>query len=93
MPSPRANIAIVTVVLIVLTLGLLVYSMLQQAKVSCEVCVAFHGNTKCRSAVGPTRDDAIKTAISNACGYLASGMADSIACENAPLLSVACEGD
>jgi len=93
LPSPRAKIAIVTVVLIVFTVGLLVYSMLQQAKVSCEVCVAFHGNNKCRSAVGPTRDEAIKTATTNACGYLTSGMANSIACQNTPPLSVACEGD
>ena len=93
MRSPIAKIAIGATVLIAATIGLLVYSMLQQAKVSCEVCVTFRGNTQCRTAIGPTRDEAIKAATSNACGYLASGMADSIACTNTPPRSVACDGD
>ena len=93
MRSPIAKIAIGATVLIAATIGLLVYSVLQQAKVSCEVCVTFRGNTQCRTAIGPTRDEAIKTATSNACAYLASGMADSIACANTSPLSVACDGD
>lgn len=91
MRSPQAKIGIATVVLLALTVGLLVYSVLQQAQVSCEVCVTFHGRTQCREAMGPDRDQAVKTAIDNACGFLASGMADGISCANTPPDSVTCE--
>ncbi len=91
MRSPIARIAIGAAVLIVATAGLLVYSMLQQAKVSCEVCVTFRGNTQCRTALGPTRSEAIRTATTTACASLASGMTDSVACTNTPPLVVTCD--
>ena len=93
MRSPVVKIAIVVTVLVAATVGLLIYAMLQQAKASCEVCIAFHGNTQCRAAVGPTRDEAIRTATDNACGFLASGMANSIACSKTPPVKVVCDGD
>jgi hypothetical protein len=88
--KPRTTISLLVGALLVLTLGVLVYSMLQQARVSCEVCVSFHGRTQCRSAAGPDREAATRTAIDNACGLLASGMADSISCSNTPPDSVRC---
>jgi hypothetical protein len=91
MRSPQAKIGIVTGVLVVLTLGLLVYSVLQQTQTTCEACVTFHGRTQCRAAIGPDRDQAVKTAIDNACGFLASGMADGISCANTPPDSVTCD--
>jgi hypothetical protein len=91
MRSPQAKIAVVTVVLLALTLALLISAMLQQAQVTCEVCVTFRGRTQCRTAAGPDSDQAVKTATDNACGLLASGMADSISCTNTPPDSVTCD--
>ncbi len=91
MPSPQAKIGIVTAVFVALTLGLLIYSTLQQAQIECEACVTFHGRTQCRTAVGPDREQAVKTAIDNACGLLAAGMADSISCSNTPPDRVTCD--
>jgi len=91
--GPVAKIAIVVTVVGVVMVALLIYAMLQQAKVSCEVCVAFHGNTDCRTAVGPTREEAIRTATDNACGLLASGMADRISCGQSTPVEVVCDGD
>jgi hypothetical protein len=80
MVSLRAKIAMGTVAGVALTVALLVSAMLRQARVSCEVCVTFHGAARCQTALGPDRAEAIKTATDNACGFLASGMADSISC-------------
>jgi hypothetical protein len=91
MRSPQAKIAVVTVVLLTLTLGLLALAMLRQAQVTCEVCVTFHGRTQCREAAGPDRGQAVKTATDNACGLLTSGMANSISCANTPPDSVTCD--
>lgn len=90
MARPRTTIGIVAGMLLALTLGVLIYTMLQQARVSCDVCVTFHGKTQCRSAAGPDHATAARTALDNACGFLASGMADSISCSNTPPDSVSC---
>ena len=56
MRSPVTRIAIVVTALIAATVGLLILAMLQQTKVSCEVCISFRGRTQCRTALGHTRD-------------------------------------
>ena len=91
MRSPQAKIAIVAVVFVTLTLGLLIYAMLQQGRISCEVCVTFHGRTECRKASGPDREAAVRTGIDNACGLLAAGMADSVSCGKSTPDSVTCD--
>ena len=90
MRSPQAKIAIITVILVAVTLGLLILAMMGQAEVSCEVCVTFQGRTDCRTALGPNREEAVRTATDNACGLLSSGMADGISCQNTPPGSVTC---
>jgi hypothetical protein len=90
MTRPQATIGVLTAVLVAATLGVLIYAMTRQARVSCEACVTFHGRTKCRTAAGPDREEATKTAVDNACGYLARGMADSISCSNTPPDRVRC---
>ena len=90
MRSPQAKIAVGTIVFGVLTIALLIYAMLQQAKVTCDVCVTFHGKTECRTAAGPDREQTVRTAVDNACGLLTSGMTNSINCSNTPPDSVSC---
>ena len=90
MRSPQAKIAVGTIIFGVLTIALLIYAMLQQAKVTCDVCVTFHGKTECRTAAGPDREQAVRTAVDNACGLLTSGMTNSINCSNTPPDSVSC---
>jgi hypothetical protein len=91
--SPIAKISLVTAAVVVVVIALIVLSVLQQAKVSCEVCITFRGNTRCRAALGPDRGEAIKTATDNVCGFLAGGMADTIACNNTLPTSVTCDDD
>ncbi len=89
--SPQAKIGWVSALVGVAMVAVVSYAMLQQAQVTCEACVTFHGRTQCRTAVGPDEEEARRTAVDNACGLLASGMADSISCSNTQPDRLVCE--
>ncbi|MBI3679257.1 MAG: hypothetical protein HY235_02530 [Acidobacteria bacterium] len=72
----------------VVFIGLVVYSTLGLKRHRVEVCVEFNGRTACRTAGGETPEKARRAAIDNACALIASGVGDSIACQNKPPLSV-----
>jgi hypothetical protein len=63
-------------------LALIIYSTMNMATNRVEVCMQFEGRQNCRIASGSTREFALRTAISNACAGIASGVTDSIKCEH-----------
>lgn len=65
-------------------IGLMYYSSMNLGTHRVEVCVEYQGRQSCKTASGETRENAIRTATSNACAFVASGMTDSMACEHAP---------
>jgi hypothetical protein len=69
-------------------LGYIVYSSMNLAGHKVEVCMTFNGRTNCRTASGASEEFARRTATTNACADIASGVTDSIACENTPPNSV-----
>ncbi|MEO8028170.1 MAG: hypothetical protein ABI823_16925 [Bryobacteraceae bacterium] len=73
---------------LLLVLGVLVYSTMNLAKARVEVCVEFEGRRACRTASGQDESLAMRTAQSNACAQVASGVTDSLACEHNPPVSV-----
>ncbi len=77
--------------LLVLVIGFVLYQSARLEAYSCEVCVEFEGREKCRTVGGPTIDGARSGAILNACAYVASGMANSMACQRKPPVSETCE--
>ena len=79
---------IVGIVFILGILGVLLYSTMNLAKFRVEVCVTFNGRSDCRIASADTEEHALRTATSNACGLLASGVTDSLACEHSVPTSV-----
>jgi hypothetical protein len=79
---------ILAVIAVVLFIGLLAYLSLGQRQVRVEVCVQFQGRTNCRTAAGPTEEQAIRTATDNACATIASGMTESMTCGRMPPQSV-----
>jgi len=79
-----------TLVFLVLFIGLVVYLSTRVAHQECRVCVTFNGRTLCRTAASGTEKAAIESAVTSACSGLASGMTDSIKCENTRPDSVAC---
>ena len=80
----KAKIAGLVVLLTAALIGLLAYSSMGLRKNRVEVCIEYQGRESCRTASGETRQNAIRTATSNACAQIASGMTDSMACEQAP---------
>jgi hypothetical protein len=70
--------------------GYILFSPMQLGKVSCEVCMEFEGQKACRTANGPSADEATVTARDNACARIAFGREDSILCGNTPPASVRC---
>jgi hypothetical protein len=62
------------------TLFLLIRAASGALGVSCEVCVTYRGRTACREALGPDREQATRTALDNACAFLASGMTEVVEC-------------
>ncbi len=75
--------AIIGILFLVIVIGALVYSTSTLAAHKVEVCMEFKGQTQCRTASGSTEEFALRTATSNACALIASGVTDSIACDQA----------
>ena len=65
-------------------LAVLIFTTIGTNKFRCEVCITFNGRTACRTAGASTEPQAVRTATENACAQIASGVTDSMACENTP---------
>jgi len=72
---------LIGILLFAALIALIAYSSLGMASHRVEVCMEFNGGKSCRTASGSTEAFALRTAISNACAGVASGVTDSIACE------------
>lgn len=79
---------LLTVVFVVALLAVLIYSSMHIAKYRVEVCVAFQGKTSCRTASADTQDHAVRSAQTNACALIVSGVTDTMQCEHSTPTSV-----
>jgi hypothetical protein len=70
----------------------LIYTTIAPQQIECEVCVAFNGGDRCAKASGPSRQAAAETAQTAACGPLAAGMDQTIACGRVEPRAVTCSG-
>jgi hypothetical protein len=59
--------------------------------VRCQVCMEFHGERACRAVDGNDEKEARSAAVTNACALLASGVTDTVACQNTPPSDVHCD--
>lgn len=73
--------------------AVMVMALRGQARVECEVCIAFGGRSECRTNLAVDRERAVMEATSNACALLANGVTAGIQCSNTPPRSVSCKGD
>ncbi|MEO8370371.1 MAG: hypothetical protein ABI806_14400 [Candidatus Solibacter sp.] len=78
----------VAIAFVVVFLAALISTTFRGERVGVEVCMVFRGNRDCRKAQAKDRQEALRTAITNACAQLASGVTDSGQCENTPPESV-----
>lgn len=70
--------------------GFLLWSTLSAQRVDCEACVQFSGQQNCAKVSGNTQAEALRAAVSTACGPVTQGMNESIACQNRPPVSQRC---
>jgi len=82
----------VTVAIVIAIIAVFFYMSVAGATQECTVCMEFQGRSNCATAAGHTAAEATETAHSTACGPLASGMNETIACGNHAPLSVQCKG-
>jgi hypothetical protein len=75
---------------IVAFFAFLAWTTLSAQKVECTVCVEFNGGQNCAKASHQTEAEAARSAQTTACGPLAQGMNDAIACDSRPALSKQC---
>ena len=85
-----AKTTITTLVFLVLFIGGVVYLSTRVAREECRVCLTYQGRTECRTAASGTREAAVQSAVTSACGTLAAGMTETIQCENTRPDSVTC---
>jgi hypothetical protein len=69
-------------------LALLLYSTLHGTRYRVEVCMVFNGQTMCKTVNAKSRDGAVRSATENACADIASGVDDTIRCQNTEPKSV-----
>jgi hypothetical protein len=79
-----------TVFAVVVLAAILLWSTLQAQRAACTVCVSYNGSSNCAHATAATVKEAQRSAQTTACGTLARGMDQSIACDNATPVEVHC---
>ena len=81
---------LVAIAIVLAVGGLFFYMTTAHATQECQVCVQFNGRSNCAKAAGRTVDQATEGAHTTACGPLASGMNEQIACQRTPPTRVQC---
>jgi hypothetical protein len=87
----RKNRVIAAVIIGLAFVGYLLWSTLAAQAAECHVCVAFGPSRNCATASAANNVAARRAAQSTACGTLAHGMNDVIACENRTAVSEQCK--
>lgn len=73
---------LIAIVAVAGLIGFLLWSTLGAQRVQCHACVDFNNQHNCADASASTQPEAARSAQSTACGTLAQGMDQSIACSN-----------
>lgn len=74
---------VVGILIVAAILGIIAYSSMNLARYRVEVCMGYNGRTNCRTASGSSEDFALRSAKTNACAGIASGVTETIGCEGA----------
>jgi hypothetical protein len=72
------------ILFVLIVLAVIVYSSFNLAKVRLEVCINFNGRSNCKTASAVSEEFATQTAVANACGEIAFGVTETVACEHTP---------
>ncbi len=83
-PMKRYRNTIITLLLLAGLVAVFWNKTMSAQQVTCEVCVVFNGKRQCSKASGVSVKEAARTAHSTACGPVAIGMNEKIACDGRP---------
>jgi hypothetical protein len=72
-------------------IAFMIYSVMAESRVECEVCVEFRGNSVCRSSKAVDQEHAISGAMAAACAVLSGGVTDGIRCTSTVPRSQRCD--
>ena len=61
--------------------ALIVYSTVNGPRYRVEVCMAYQGRTACRVVSAKSEEAALRSGAGNACAEIASGVTDTMRCE------------
>ena len=75
--------AVIGIVFLIAVAAAIYFSTANLAAHRVEVCMEFKGMTSCGTAAGATEQNALRAATTVACATIASGVTDSIACDQA----------
>ena len=81
---------IIGLVIAAIFASFLLWSTLSAQRADCEACVQFGGTRNCAKVSGATEAEALRAAVSTACGPVTQGMDESIACQNRPPVEKRC---
>ncbi len=81
---------LLVVVILAGFVAFLLWTTLSAQKAECTVCVEFGGGRNCATASADDEAGAVQAAQTTACGPLAAGMTETIACGNARPASRVC---
>ena len=68
--------------------ALLAYSTIHGPRYKVEICMAFNGQTACKTVNAKSEEFAMRGARENACADISSGVDDTIRCQNMEPVSV-----
>jgi hypothetical protein len=80
MNKPGLYIAVFILVVVVLIL----YSTLAGKRYRAEVCMTFQGRSACKTVTGKSEASVLRGGITNACADIASGVTETLSCEQSP---------
>jgi hypothetical protein len=72
---------LVGILIVAAILGVIIYSSMNLASYRVEVCMDYNGRSNCRTASGSSEEFALRSATTNACAAIASGVTETIGCE------------
>jgi hypothetical protein len=73
---------------VVAFLALLAYSTMKGNRYRVEVCMAYQGRTNCRTVSAKSEESAVRSASDNACADIASGVTDTMRCQQSQPQSI-----
>jgi hypothetical protein len=81
---------VIGIIIAAIFASFLLWSTLSAQRVNCEACVEFAGRKNCAKVSGNSEAEALRAAVSTACGPVTQGMNESIACQNQPPVQQRC---